>query len=285
MIIVKLQGRLGNQMFQYALARKLQKQGKEVYIDSSILKFDGNHNELGIFEGTNHIVEADIQAVKELGDCKKTFLAKVKRKLFGYKKTHILENGYGYHPEVFDLDHVYLEGYWQTEKFFKDIEQVIREDFQFSTIVDPQNKEMLQKIETCQAVSMHIRRGDYLSEKNAPMHGNICTKAYYDKAISYMKEKVENPIFFVFTDDAKWAGQEYGNTEEFVIVDINHGDNSYRDMQLMSLCKHHIIANSSFSWWGAWLDANPEKIVVAPSKWFNLAETPDVWCEEWMRMH
>ncbi len=281
MIIVRLQGRLGNQMFQYALARSLKQNGRKVYIDSSMLRYDDNHNELGIFAGTLAIPEAMQADIDCLGDCRKKIFDKVKRKVFGYKKTHILENGYQYHPEIFDLDQVYLEGYWQTEKYFSQIPDIIRHDFTFPPIVDEKNRKLAHKINSCQAVSMHIRRGDYLSDKNAPMHGNICTKDYYRKAISYVKEKVKNPVFFIFTDDPNWARQEYSNQEEYIIVDQNHGESSYRDMQLMSMCKHHIIANSSFSWWGAWLDENSDKIVVAPSKWFNLAQTPDVWCDGW----
>lgn len=281
MVIVRLQGRLGNQMFQYALARSLQYSGKEVFLDSSMLKYDGNHNELGIFEHTKAVCEAKSVDVRKFGDCNKQIIFKLKRKVLGYKKTHYLEKGYQFHPEIFDMDQVYLEGYWQTEKYFSKIEEVLRKDFTFPTITDENNRKLVSEIQGCQAVSMHIRRGDYLSEKNAPMHGNICTKEYYERAISYIRENVENPIFFVFTDDADWARQEYGNNKEFMIVDNNHGEDSYRDMQLMSLCKHHIIANSSFSWWGAWLNPDKEKIVVAPSKWFNLAETPDIWCEGW----
>jgi hypothetical protein len=281
MIIVRLQGRLGNQMFQYALAKSLQESGKNVTIDSSMLKYDGNHNELGLFENVkSEYIEADSHLVAKLGDCNKSFPYKVKRKIIGYKKTHILENNYAYNAAIFDMDNVYLEGYWQTEKYFKNIEGQIRTLYTFPTITDKSNLDLEDKIKSCNSVSLHIRRGDYLSDKNAPMHGDICTKAYYDNAIKYIKERVDNPKFYIFTDDAEWARQQYKD-EEYTIVDQNHADNSFRDMQLMSLCKHNIIANSSFSWWGAWLNTNKDKIVTAPPKWFNLAETPDVWCEGW----
>ena len=285
MIIVKLQGRLGNQMFQYALAKNLQSIGKAVTIDSGMLPYDGNVNELGLFPNVREeMQEADRKLVENLGDCNKAFLCKVKRKTIGYKKTHIREIGYQFHPEIMDMDNVYLDGYWQTEKYFKSIEDQIRKLYTFPEITDEINKETVRQIQTCDSVSIHIRRGDYLNAQNAPMHGNICTKDYYDKAIAYMREQVENPRFFIFTDDTAWARQEYKNQDDFVIIDNNHGNQSFRDMQLMSLCKHNITANSSFSWWGAWLNQNPNKIVVTPPKWFNLAETPDIWCEEWKIM-
>lgn len=284
MIIVRLTGRLGNQMFQYALARSLQSQGKEVYIDSCMLKYDGNQYELGIYTGCSSINETVMKDRDRLGDCRKDYISKIKRKLFGYKKTHIVENGYQYHPELFTMDEIYLEGYWQSEKYFKNIGQLIREDFTFPDLKEERNLALAEQMGQVQSVSLHIRRGDYLEKKYAPMHGNICNKQYYENAIAYMEEHVQHPVFYIFTDDVEWAKEQYRNREDFVIVDENSGNQSFRDMQLMSSCKHHIIANSSFSWWGAWLDMNPDKIVVAPPKWFNLAETPDIWCKDWIKI-
>lgn len=284
MVIVRLTGRLGNQMFQYALARSLQSQGKEIYIDSSMLKYDDNHYELGIYSGCSAIGEVTEKDKDRLGDCRKDLVAKVKRKVLGYKKTHVVENGYQYHPEIFELNQVYLEGYWQSEKYFKKIGQLIRSDFTFPEIKEKNNLALAEQIARGQSVSLHIRRGDYLEKKYAPMHGNICNKKYYDNAIAYIRTRVEQPLFYVFTDDVQWAKEQYKEQPDFIIIDGNNGDKSFRDMQLMSMCKHHIIANSSFSWWGAWLDKNPEKIVVAPPKWFNLADTPDIWCEGWERV-
>jgi hypothetical protein len=284
MIIVRLQGRLGNQMFQYALAKSLQASGKNVTMDSSMLKYDGNHNELGLFERVkSEFREADPSDVSRLGDCNKSVLYKVKRKTLGYKKTHILEKNYAYDASIFDMDNVYLEGYWQTEKYFKNVEEQIRTLYKFPMFIDKSNIDLADIIKSENSVSLHIRRGDYLSEKNAPMHGNICNNVYYENAIKYIKERVDNPVFFIFTDDTEWARQKYKGVE-YTIVDQNHADNSFRDMQLMTMCKHNIIANSSFSWWGAWLNSNKDKIVIAPPKWFNLADTPDIWCDGWKVM-
>lgn len=282
MIIVRLQGRLGNQMFQYALAKSLQASGKEATIDSSMLKYDGNYNELGLFPNIKReIQEASPDMVVKLGDCNKSLLFKIKRKVVGYKSTHVLEKDYIYTDAVFHMDNVYLEGYWQSEKYFRVIEDEIRRIYTFPEITDSINQQLAEKIQSCNSVSLHVRRGDYLNSKNAPMHGNICTPVYYENAITYIKEHVNNPKFFIFTDDVKWIREHYQDEENYVIVDQNHGESSFRDMQLMSLCQHNITANSSFSWWGAWLNQNKDKIVITPPKWFNLAETPDIWCDGW----
>lgn len=285
MIIVKLMGRLGNQMFQFALAKSLGSDGKEVLIDDSMLRYDNDHMELGVFPKVERELKiAPPQMAGRLGDLDKSLFGKIRRRTIGYKKTHIRERGYAYHPELFKLDGVYLDGYWQTERYFINIEETIRMLYTFPEIEDEENSAMAERIQGCDSVSLHIRRGDYLSAKNAPMHGDICTRAYYDRAIGHIREHVGSPQFFIFTDDAQWARAEYGDKKAFTVVDINHGSQSFRDMQLMSLCRHHIVANSSFSWWGAWLDQRRDKIVVAPPKWFNLAETPDIWCDGWTVM-
>lgn len=283
MIVVRLQGRLGNQMFQYALAKSLQNRGKEVMIDSSMLKYDGNYNELGLFPNVKReMQEASSELVQTLGDCNKSILHKIKRKVLGYKKTHILEKGYSFYGDIFEMDNVYLEGYWQSEKYFQSVEKEIRNLYNFPEIEDDINIYLKKEIQDSNSISLHIRRGDYLDTKNAPKHGNICTKQYYENAIDYMEKHVDNPAFFVFTDDPEWAKREYQDKKNIVFVDNNHGENSYRDMQLMSLCKHNIIANSSFSWWGAWLNQTPAKIVVAPPRWFNIGTMPDIICKNWI---
>ena len=128
-------------------------------------------------------------------------------------------------------------------------------------------------------MSVHIRRGDYLEN---PMYGGICTEEYYKKAIDYIKQRVENAKFYLFSNDMPYV-QDRFRGEEFVYVENNSEDKGYIDLYLMSLCKHHIIANSSFSWWGAWLNAAKSKIVVAPSIWLTNAPARDVVPDTWIR--
>lgn len=282
MIIVKLQGRLGNQMFQYALAKSLEKSGKKVKIDSSQLIYDNNKNELNIFP--IDIEEATEEEVAHYGDCNKQFIHKVLRHTVGYKKSHYLEKGMEFHPEVFELDEKYLDGYWQTEKYFHNIEAEIRDIFRFPKDSEERNLRIREEMKKHCSVSVHIRRGDYQSKEVQRLYGNPCNEEYYRKAVEYFREKYENPHFFVFTNDKEWVKEQFAGIGDMIFVDWNDGSNSYRDMQLMSLCKHNIIANSSFSWWGAWLNQNPEKTVIAPKVWFEKIPTPDVWCEGWVRI-
>lgn len=284
MIIIKTLGGLGNQLFQYALAQKFIFLGKEVKFDFSQIKENGIKNELDIFD--NSLIEATNEEINKFGDCKTDILHKVKRKLNIYKKTHIIESAsYTYQPSIFKLDNIFLWGYWQSDKYFNDIEDIIRKKLVFPQITEAHNVEYMNQIKSdISSVSIHIRRGDYLSKQFINQYGNICTDEYYDKAINYMKEKLDNPHFYIFSNDLDWTKNKY-NSSEFTIISGNSGDISYRDMQLMSMCKHNIIANSSFSWWGAWLNNNPDKIVIAPNKWCNNKPTPDIYPNNWIKLH
>jgi hypothetical protein len=159
-------------------------------------------------------------------------------------------------------------GYWQSSKYFSDYEKEIREDFQFIKPLDRKNLSVLKKIEKTSSASIHIRRGDYVSNSKINKVHGTCSITYYRKAINHLKRKFPNSAFFVFSDDPNWV-KENIKINNATYVDWNQGKNSYKDMQLMSRCKHNIIANSSFSWWGAWLNCNPKKIIIAPKIWFN----------------
>ncbi|MBY0244074.1 MAG: alpha-1,2-fucosyltransferase, partial [Sphingobacteriaceae bacterium] len=175
----------------------------------------------------------------------------------------------------------YLDGYWQSEKYFGVHANVIRDDFNFPDL-DKVNKLCAPQIMQSNSVSLHVRMGDYV---NHPLHGGICTLKYYQQAIELMKSKIEAPIFFIFSNDIEWCKQNL-DIINAVYVTGNIGENSFRDMQLMSLCQHNIIANSSFSWWGAWLNNNRNKIVIAPKIWFNdeSINTSDLLPDGWMKI-
>lgn len=139
--------------------------------------------------------------------------------------------------------------------------------------MNEKNQKILEKITQTNSVSIHVRRGDYYNNESAfKIHGNITTKKYYENALEFIKEKVKNPVFFVFSDEFEWVKKNlyfFSNYGEVHIIDWNKGFDSYIDLQLMSNCKHNIIANSSFSWWAAWLNKNKNKIVISPKKWVN----------------
>lgn len=286
MVIVKVMGGLGNQMFQSALYRSLETEGREVCMDlSHIRKYGNNHNgyELERIFGLKY-QEAPETEMKRLADLQLTYWGRLKRKIGGIRKTtHYLEQNYAYKPQILQNENIYLEGYWQTEKYFIKIRETILKDFTFPEIEDEKNKRLMENIQHSNSVGIHIRRGDYLEDNNLESHGRVCDIKYYQKAVEYIKRHVSKPAFYVFSDDMEWV-KENLNLENAQFVNWNHKTDSYRDMQLMSICNHQIIANSTFSWWAAWLNENPQKIVVVPSTWINGMDTPDIWCEEWVKI-
>lgn len=279
MQIVWCLGGLGNQMFQYAFYRVLQSYNRNVYLDVSTFKSYGLHNgyELEIVFG----IIADTASANQISKFKDNIFLKILNKANIYSKI-IRQKNLGFDERYLQLNgNRYFEGYWQSEKYFKSIEAQIRMDFTFPEL-DEKNQIIANAIEKGNAVSIHIRLGDYV---NHPLHGGICTLDYYKKAIDVIKKDVDNPRFYIFSNDIAWC-KENLKLENVVYVLGNDGENSYKDMHLMSLCKHNIIANSSFSWWGAWLNKNLAKIVIAPKKWFNdpSLDSSDLIPEEWIKI-
>lgn len=290
MVIVLLTGGLGNQMFQYCLYKKLISIGRDVRIDDNRLRTEGNeHNglELERVFGINYRRASvrDVKAFNNKYNLKGAF--RQVRKMFGrqvpprgYKEGRLV-----YRNDFYKLKDVYLWGYWQSWKYFYELRDDILKDFSFRYIDNARNNELLESIKNTNAVSIHVRRGDYLKAEYAAMFGNICTKDYYMAAVSYMEKTVGKCHFYIFTDDVDWVLQNMDFAGEYTVVDWNRGADSYMDMYFMTLCRHNIIANSSFSWWGAWLNQNPDKVVIAPKKWSNDEEDfKDTVPDDWVRL-
>lgn len=193
-----------------------------------------------------------------------------------------------YDPSFFEVeDNSYLSGFWQTEKYFLKYAEQIRKDFSFALEPDKENSTILKQIRSLNSVSIHIRRGDYVNfaDTNA-VHG-VCSPQYYTTAVELIRNKVNEPLFYFFSDDIPWVKENLkfaGITATY--IDHNKSPKSYEDLRLMQNCRHNIIANSSFSWWGAWLNNNPDKIVVVPDKWMNIPglDTNDLIPEKWTRI-
>lgn len=283
--VVKFNGGLGNQMFQHAFARALEaKTGVKVFMDMTFFtKSYSRPYELDIFN-------ANIPKITGFfNELKLNIIWKLRRKLnnkrfFGtyvYEEPH-----FEYDEKVFELTpEAYIHGFFQSEKYIKDVESQIREDFKFKPVPDAKNQEIIDKINSTNAISLHIRRGDYVQKKRFQNKYATCSLDYYKRGVEYIASKCENPVLFIFSDDKDWVKENLDLPYECVFVDNNSGDKSYEDLRLMSLCKHNVIANSSFSWWGAWLNRNAEKIVIAPQKWFNdekVVQT-DVNPTDWLR--
>jgi hypothetical protein len=180
---------------------------------------------------------------------------------------------------------IYSHGYWQSEANFSGYADLIRNEFEFSQPLPDRVLQIVDSIVRNNSISLHIRRGDYVSNPRANKYHGLCSVAYYIQATGLIKRLVSNPFYFIFTDDPTWAKETICPLlENSLVVEGNVGQCSYIDMQLMSLCKHNIIANSSFSWWGAWLNKSREKIVIAPSRWFTSGKiSSDILPLSWVK--
>lgn len=284
MIILYLNDGLGNQMFQFALYRKLQSLGKEIYLyDEDLRRKDALHNGLEL-ERVFGLVYPRITARQFRPYDTRHLFNHIIRKLFYEKKYPTYEEGaLSYKPEVLELDNVCLRGYWQSEQYFKSVEEIVKKDFCFPPLSDEKNQAILKMIKGSSSVGIHVRRGDYLNSKYKNVFGNVCTEAYYRNAIQYIKGQIPDAEFFIFSNDVGWCRQVF-DAQNTTFIEGNIGTESYKDMQLMSQCKHQIIANSTFSWWAAWLNPNAGKIVVAPPIWMNDAAANDIICKDWVKM-
>ncbi|WP_286080049.1 alpha-1,2-fucosyltransferase [Parablautia intestinalis] len=288
MIIVQVAGGLGNQLQQYALYRKFVRLGKEARLDVSWFSKESQGKvlakrelELAYFDRLIYEVCTPGEKAKLIGT--EGIAGKLKRKLLPGTVRWFHESKI-YHPELLSFENMYISGYFACEKYYSDILYDLREKIQFPVSSNPLNIEMAQEMKHRQSVSVHIRRGDYLDPENMAVFGNICTELYYETAIRLVKGEVPEAHFYLFSDDISYVSSQYKGSE-YTVVDINHGKDSFYDMWLMSNCKHNICANSTFSFWGARLNGNDDKIMVRPtihknSQFFVKEEMEDLW-EGW----
>ena len=285
MVIVELSGGLGNQMFQFALYKKLELMQKDVAMDTSFFRSGQNLRklELDVFHlSYKEISDQEAAHIRGYG-YHDTILDKIRYKLRPSNIAVYHDTIGEYQSQIFEMDNVYLSGYWQNEKYFNDIRKEIFTCFAFPDSLEEKKKKLLEKIQNENSVGIHIRRSDYLIKENRDVYGGICTKEYYENAIEYIREHICHPVFYLFSDDLNWV-RENLYREGMVLVEHSENQPSYTDMYLMSQCKHNIIANSSYSWWGAWLNSKDGKMVIAPDNWFNNHETTDMICKDWIRI-
>lgn len=294
-IIVNLVGGLGNQMFQYACASALAMQLRmplKVTRDMFGVYTFHNGPELDrVFS-----LELDVARIAELRRMIGLLrVSPVIRRLLASEslqslrgRNFIKEPHFCYWGGLLERARRggYLQGYWQSERYFSRHSAIVRSDFVFRQEPNKKNAELIHTMRKSVAVSLHVRRGDYVSNpKTHAIHGT-CSEEYYLSAIAWMSDRIPTPRFFVFSDDPAWVEANLAtHVPNMVIVDHNHGSESFNDMRIMSLCRHHIIANSTFSWWGAWLNPDPKKIVVAPRNWFvNSTDTTDLLPATWIQL-
>ena len=277
-ISIRLSGGLGNQMFQYALLCALKEQGKKVYVRNM------NHpDKLIITKVFPNVIFDEITKEDEERILSFNIEEDEPNRIISYYKEN-MRNGIEKRADkkVLEIDTGVIQGLFQTAYFAETVKETIKKNYTFPKISNTQISEIIQRITIGNSVSVHIRRGDYLSQYNEYIYNNICTEAYYQKAIELIRTKVSNPVFFVFSNNIQEAQQILFGTDVVYFDGATISDyEDWYDMYLMTQCKHNIIANSTFSWWGAWLNQNEDKIVIAPSKWTNTFDYKDVYPDGW----
>lgn len=287
MNIIKIIGGLGNQMLQYALYISMREKNIDCKMDISDLKnYLLNFKRDSIFNNFN--VKNDFAAldkIYELGDVRKNIFSKIRRKIFGKKKSHYVQKqSREFIPEIFSFNNTYLDGYWFNVKYFIDYLNILKLDFTPKTPFDGKNLVLLNRIlNTQNSIGIHVRLGDAINRINYSNFGGICTVEYYNYAISLLKNKLHNCHFFVFSNEPKKCRDMFSGNE-FTFVENNDEHSGYVDLILMSKCHHNIIANSTFSFWSALLNDN-DNIVVAPKKFSNINENRNDNCpNDWIRI-
>ncbi len=292
MIVVKLQGGLGNQMFQYACARRLANNNNtELCVDISAYQNmpdtdTPRHYELDCFALNCKII--DPKTINVVGSsAPNRFLIKSVINNLSKNKLHEYSNpSQTFDKKVLQLkDNYYLVGWFQNEKYFKDIREIIIRDFSYITDPCTESSKIIDKVKAQESVSLHVRRGDYVTNKFANKFHGVTNLEYYKLAIEKISESVPKPSFYVFSDDIEWCKKELKISHPTVFV--THNSTGAEDLRIMKECKHNIIANSSFSWWGAWLNKNNQKVVIAPRVWFadsEHQEQTDIIPTSWLKL-
>jgi len=280
MIIVRLSDGLGNQMFQYAFGRALSaRHGVPLRLDLSAYRHERKRS-----YGLNRFLTLEAFVTDEEARCVVTRpLASTEP---WWSQPVVKEPHFHYDDNVTRVPSSgYFVGYWQSERHFRDLAALIRLEFTPKQPLAGVNLDVARMIASRNAVSLHVRRGDYVSDRTVNTLHGVCSLDYYRSAVAHVAARVEKPEFFVFTDDPDWTRANLKLDFPAYLVTQNQ-DAPVEDLRLMTLCRHHIIANSSFSWWGAWLGERPGQVVCAPQRWFGTYphDTRDLVPERWVRL-
>ncbi len=283
MIITKIIGGLGNQLFQYAAARCIaEKYGTNVKLDESSY----NEYKLRSLELNSFHAKFDFATEAELASYHQTFINKIKNRVLPVAKRNVYKAPFFHFDNRFFSvsNNTYLKGYWQSEKYFLPVQQLIRQELTIKKEFVESLKDFAETLSRENSVSVHIRRGDYKDKTFSTFHG-ILPAVYYDKAFKILNNKINDARYYFFSDDIGWVKNDL-NMPGATYISGTISKTHIEDFYLMSHCKHNIIANSSFSWWAAWLNNNPDKIVIAPKKWFNKGpqDTQDLIPEGWIKI-
>lgn len=289
MVIVKLNGGIGNQLFQFAFGKNIASQNKiKLKFDTTPFSADIDRSFKLKFFNIDHGIADNTDLTyftKNNTFIKRFFNFFEIAKPFRYKR-YYKENGFKFNKNTKKLKskNLYLEGYWQSEKYFKDISEIIKKEITLKDGLDKKFDDLVEKIKNNVSVSIHFRKSDYLLEKHSSIYSNLDNN-YYQKAIEIINKTTKNPLFFIFSDDVNWVKNNIKLPSTSVFVS-NGKNKDYEELILMSKCKNNIIANSTFSWWGAWLNKNSYKTVIAPKNWFKdkNTNTEDLIPNNWIKI-
>lgn len=292
MIIVRINGGLGNQLFQYSLGRSLAlRHGSELRFDISLLEDKADRAfYLTRFETAGSMIQAsEMSTLLRRPNLLERLFPALRRPYV--RRIH--EHTTRFDPTVLETsDNVFLDGYWQSELYFRNVKSEIRRDLTIQEPPTGRNKQIAGELSESNSVGLHVRRGDYVAHPVASRILGFCGLDYYRRAVDRIAETVESPRYYVFSDDPEWCRHHLQLGAPTKILDHNPPDEPHEDLRLMSLCRHHVIANSTFSWWGAWLAegdgrANVEdRIVIAPKRWYRSTEhsSDDLVPDRWLRL-
>ena len=286
MIIIKLKGGLGNQMFQYAFGRLIAlARREELKLDKDILGQKGTRRSYGldVFK-----IKAEIASLEEVLKLKYP-LGIISRAWRLFKAKFLRIFNIGYKKSLLKTKASYLEGFFQSYRYLEPIKRELLEEFSLKdNSFKLKHFAIIQEMRGTESVAVHIRRGDYVSNPKTKKAHFICDLSYYEKAFLLIKEKLAinnlEPKFFIFSDDINWAKE---NIKQENCIFVSRPESlDYEELILMSQARHNIIANSSFSFWSAWLNSNPEKIVIAPALWNRKYQKAYKYLlpEDWLRL-
>ena len=281
MIITKIKGGLGNQLFQYAVGRAVALHHKvPLKLDTTIFETYKLHNGYRLDQ---FAIQAEIAADNEIINLKgrnNVLFSALRKAGLVKRKSYFKEKRSSYFDaSVFKNNSVYLDGYWQNELYFSNIRELLLQELSPNNSMNDLGFAYLDSIKKSNSVSLHVRRGDYVNLKNI----NVLDVDYYMKAAEYIGKNVEKPTFYIFSDDLEWCKSSLTFLGDCIYVERTQTE--IDDLKLMSFCQHNIIANSSFSWWGAWLNQNPNKTVIAPKDWLlNDPGSSNVILSDWVKL-
>ena len=278
MVVIKLSGGIGNQLFQYAFGRSISLK-YDINVEFDIFFYNSNFNnvtkrELQLQKFNTQLTYFNSNKFIKYIYLNNNIPSKIKRIIYHPNYKYINESNFS--DSLFHCKRIYyFDGYWQSEIFFNSYSKILRDELTFNLDYTTDELRLINSIKSNNSISLHIRRGDYITNKKAFLHHGICSLEYYENAIQFFKNKFSNCKFYIFSDDINWAKMNLSIANDAIFINLNLNFKDLKELRLMSYCSNHIISNSSYSWWGAWLNPSTSKIVIRPSPWFTLNKKID----------